>query len=215
MERDSIIFYKSFYEAIKNLPRDIQGEIYTAIMEYGLYGNEIENLKPVARSVFVLIKPQLDANNQRYLNGLKGGRPRQDETEQEPNDNQAITKHKPNVKDNDNVKEKEKVKDINNSIEEIYKAYPTKCQVRKASSGKTAKNKDQIKRLLEKGHTKEELLSTIGRYVDDCVRNGTYMKNFSTFLNNLPDYEEEEEAESTLPENDGGFRDFRIIDKPQ
>ncbi|MDR1089911.1 MAG: DUF6291 domain-containing protein, partial [Prevotella sp.] len=40
--RDSFIFYRSFYEAIENLPRDIQGEIYTAIMEYSLNGNETE-----------------------------------------------------------------------------------------------------------------------------------------------------------------------------
>ena len=58
--RDSFIFYKSFYEAIKDLPRDIQGEVYTAIMEYSLYGITTENLKPVARSIFTLIKPQID-----------------------------------------------------------------------------------------------------------------------------------------------------------
>lgn len=36
--RDSFVFYRSFYDAIKDLPRDVQGEIYTAIMEYSLYG---------------------------------------------------------------------------------------------------------------------------------------------------------------------------------
>lgn len=74
--RDSIVFYRSFYDAIKNLPRDIQGEIYTAIMEYSLYGNETDNLKPISRSVFTLIKPQIDANNKRFENGRKGGRPK-------------------------------------------------------------------------------------------------------------------------------------------
>ena len=92
--RDSFIFYRSFYEAIKDLPRDIQGEIYTAIMEYSLYGNEAENLKPVARSIFTLIKPQIDVNNKRFDNGCKGGRPK--------NDNQEETKSKPNYNDNKN-----------------------------------------------------------------------------------------------------------------
>ena len=105
------------------LPRDVQGEIYTAIMEYGLYGNETEQLKPIARSIFSLIKPQLDANNKRYENGRKGGRPRvnedQGQTEPKPNTNQAITKQKPNENVNVNVNdnEKEQKRDTNVSPE--------------------------------------------------------------------------------------------------
>ena len=105
------------------LPRDVQGEIYTAIMEYGLYGSETEQLKPIARSIFSLIKPQLDANNKRYENGRKGGRPRvnedQGQTEPKPNTNQAITKQKPNENVNVNVNdnEKEQKRDTNVSPE--------------------------------------------------------------------------------------------------
>lgn len=118
--RDSFIFYRSFYEAIKDLPRDIQGEIYTAIMEYSLYGNETENLKPIARSFFILIKPQIDINNKRFENGVKGGRPKskpepndnQTETKQKPNDNQTETKQKPNVNVNVNANENEYIPPI-------------------------------------------------------------------------------------------------------
>lgn len=60
MIRYSFIFYRSFYEALRDLPRDIQGEIYTAIMEYSLYGKETENLKPISRSVLTLIKHYID-----------------------------------------------------------------------------------------------------------------------------------------------------------
>lgn len=74
MERDSILFYRSFYEAIQGLQRDIQLEIYTAIMEYGLNGVVPDNLKPVARGMFALMKPVLDTNNVRFENGKKGGR---------------------------------------------------------------------------------------------------------------------------------------------
>ena len=73
MEKDGFIFKSSYYEAIKNLPRDIQGEIYTAIMEYGLYGNETESLKPVARSIFTLIKSSIDLSRKRSEAGQKGG----------------------------------------------------------------------------------------------------------------------------------------------
>ena len=100
MERESFVFYRSFYEGIKELPRDIQGEVLTAIMEYGLNGVTTENQKPITKAMFALIKPQLDANNQRFDNGKRGGRPKADcnqtETEIKPNHNQTITKLKPN-----------------------------------------------------------------------------------------------------------------------
>lgn len=103
MERESFVFYRSFYEAIKDLPRDVQSEIYTAIMEYGLYGRETEQLKPIARSIFMLVKPQIDANFKRFKNGCNGGRPTKKETEQKPNVNQKETEQKPNDNDNDNI----------------------------------------------------------------------------------------------------------------
>lgn len=100
MERESFVFYRSFYEGIKELPRDIQGEVLTAIMEYGLNGVTTENQKPITKAMFALIKPQLDANNQRFENGKRGGRPKADcnqtETETKPNHNQTKTKPKPN-----------------------------------------------------------------------------------------------------------------------
>ena len=109
--RDSFVFYRSFYDAIKDLPRDVQGEIYTAIMEYSLYGKETENLKPIARSVFTLMKPQIDVNNKRFENGKRGGRPKsedkpkgnQNETKEKSKNNQNETKDEPNVNVNDNV----------------------------------------------------------------------------------------------------------------
>ena len=69
MKRDSFIFYQSFYEAIVELPREVQGEVLTAIVEYGLYGETTESLKPIAKAMMLLIKPQIDANQKRYENG--------------------------------------------------------------------------------------------------------------------------------------------------
>lgn len=76
MERDSFVFYKSFYEAISDLPKDIRLEVLTAIIEYALYGRQPETLKPFARGMFTLIKPNIDTNNTRYENGRHGGRPK-------------------------------------------------------------------------------------------------------------------------------------------
>ncbi len=73
-KRDSFIFYRSFYEAIHELKDDIKLEVFTAITEYALYGKVPEELKPVAKGMFTLIKPNLDVNTARYENGKKGGR---------------------------------------------------------------------------------------------------------------------------------------------
>lgn len=78
MNRDSFLFYRSYYEAIKNLPDSTKLEVYNAVMEFGLYGNEIELHDGFARSIFTLIKPVLETNNKRFKGGKSGGRPRKE-----------------------------------------------------------------------------------------------------------------------------------------
>lgn len=102
------MFYRSFYEAIKRQPKKVQADIYNAVAEYALNGNEPQDDKSF--SIFYLIKPQIDANNQRYENGKNGGRPRKENqtiTKRKPNNNQSITKPKPNVNENVNANENE------------------------------------------------------------------------------------------------------------
>lgn len=117
MERESIVFYKSFYEAIKELDEKDRLSAFEAIIEYGLYGEEPEE-SGIVKAIFALVRPQIDANNKRYKNGLKGGRGNQDatelessinqdETKPEPKPNQDETKPKPNVNVNDNVNDNE------------------------------------------------------------------------------------------------------------
>ena len=120
MKRDSIIFYRSFYEAITELPIEIQGSIYTAIFEYSLNFNEVV-LDGLPKTIFTLIKPQLDANNKRYKNGLKGGRNKQEETKTEPKRNQNETKPEANKNVNDNVN-----KNINENDNDILLEKETK-----------------------------------------------------------------------------------------
>ena len=56
-----MVFYRSFYEAIKELPLDVQAKVYSAIFEYSLNFNEVV-LEGLPKTIFTLIKPQLDAN---------------------------------------------------------------------------------------------------------------------------------------------------------
>ena len=72
-------------------------------------------------------------------------------------------------------------------IDNIYLMYPTKCPISNRSTGKSKKNKDKIKTIL-KETSKEELSKTIVKYISECKTTNTFIKDFGTFLNNLPDY---------------------------
>lgn len=152
MKRESFVFYASWLDAIKNLPRDMQGEVLVAIVEYGIAGEMSADLKPITKALMSMVKPQIDINRARYENGKKGGRKasevvneNQTETKQKPNNNQNKTKTEPNatkgepnvnVYVNDNyIKENNKKKNIRFSpptIEEIQSYIQEKgyCRVK-------------------------------------------------------------------------------------
>lgn len=118
IERNSMVFYRGFYEAI----RDLDGEEFKmavcAIFEYGLNGREPEHMTGVAWMFFKMAKPQIDANNKKYLNGRKGGRPKTKQNQSEPDSNQNKPNNnqsEPNVNVNDNVNVNVNVNDNVNS----------------------------------------------------------------------------------------------------
>lgn len=119
-------------------------------------------------------------------NGSKGGRPK---AKKNRNDNLTNnlneTETKPKRKLNGTIRE-EKRREDNINIDEIYNKYPSKCPVKKSTTGKSLKNKEKIKGLL-KDYSKEHILEVIDLYIKECTKSNTYVKNFSTFLNNLPD----------------------------
>ena len=98
MRRDSFVFYRSFFEMAEEIANE--GErlrALEALLDYGLNGKVRKLQKGSMSSVlFGAFKPQIDANNERYLNGkkgaehgAKGGRPKKDKnptgvTEQNP-----------------------------------------------------------------------------------------------------------------------------------
>lgn len=99
-KRDSAIIYRSFYEAIKDLPEKNQAEMWTAIFEYSLNFKELE-LKGLSATVFKLIKPQLDANNKRYANGTKPKK-KQNGSKTEANEEQSASETEANKNENNN-----------------------------------------------------------------------------------------------------------------
>ena len=101
------------------------------------------------------------------------------------------------VKEKGEEEEKEKIK--KEVIDFIYGLYPTKCLIKNSSTGKSESNKTKIATIL-KTMSKDKLSKTIEKYKKDCVTDKVYMKNFSTFLNNLPDYDSKEIDPNELDE---------------
>ena len=175
MERESFVFYKSFYEAIKNLPTKNKVKIYQAIIEFALTGSEPTYLKGVENSIFLLIKPQILANNKKYENGCKGGRPSKNEksidnykenlTKAKPKQNQTITKVKPN----DNVNENENGNGAEKEKEETTKtANDFSFNSPKDKTAKTANGKRQTANDIPKGY--KELVEYLTENYD-CPEN--------------------------------------------
>lgn len=70
IQRESMVFYDSFFEAIAELPAEEFKKCACAILGYGLRG-EAPTTNGIERTIFVLVKPQIDKNNQRWQNAKK------------------------------------------------------------------------------------------------------------------------------------------------
>lgn len=108
---NSFVFYRSFFDAIEQASEEEQLQLYRGITLYALNGEE-PTFKGLLRAVWLVIKPQIEANYKRYLNGCKGaehgkkgGRPKQpqpqeDKTPTKPQETPTLT---PNDNYNVNV----------------------------------------------------------------------------------------------------------------
>ena len=140
---DSFVFYRSFYEALKFLDTETKCKAYNAICKYALDG-ELPTDEGMERAVFELVKPQIDANNRRRENGIKGkeygklgGRPKK--TPNKPLNNPDKTPRKPqanatetpnvNVNVNDNANDNVNVNE-NVNVNNISPSNPPKGEKR-------------------------------------------------------------------------------------
>jgi len=106
-DRDSFIFYKSYFQAGQVLDIEDRVKYYELIILYGFNPDNLtgfDEFPPMIKAMFPLIKPTMDKNYQLWLNGCKGGRPKnsnsasqnnQTETKPKPNNNQTKTKAEP------------------------------------------------------------------------------------------------------------------------
>lgn len=70
--RDSVIIYRSFYEALQGVNEKSYKKIMNATLKYAMDEIEPVGLSGLEQTVFLLAKPQIDSNNRKYLAGKKG-----------------------------------------------------------------------------------------------------------------------------------------------
>ena len=95
MKKETFLFYADWLNVIRDLPSEVQLEVYQAIAEYAIYGNLIE-LKPLAKVAFGFVKQTIDRDTQKYISisekrseaGKKGGRRLKDNELEESNEKQ-------------------------------------------------------------------------------------------------------------------------------
>lgn len=90
---------------------------------------------------------------------------------------------------------REKVIEVSDDdVNDVYKAYPTRDkQNGNRPLSKGAKSKTLIRAILERGLvTKDVLIKIIHQELKYNEDTGKWLKDFNTFLNNLPDLEVEE-----------------------
>ncbi len=158
---ESMIFYRSFYEALKLLPTDEDKvEALISILELGLNGTDVTPDSPAPAVVYVMAKPQILANHERRGNGSKGGRPKKLKTIGFENENHRLLNEKPNVNVNVNVNDNDNDNENENDIE-IGKdtSVPTK---------RPSKHKHgEYKHVLLTDEEKEKLYTEYGQCLTD------------------------------------------------
>ena len=70
--RKQFTFYRSYYEALRKLPKSQRLKALEAVISYALDGNEPENLNDVQMMAFLLIRPTLDTGRKKALAGQLG-----------------------------------------------------------------------------------------------------------------------------------------------
>ena len=71
--RNQFTFYRSYFDAIQELPKAERADIILAVCDYAIYETEPEGLSPAASMAFKLIRPTLDSGRRKAENGAKGG----------------------------------------------------------------------------------------------------------------------------------------------
>ena len=131
MERGSFLIYRSFAEVMCDLSDEDAGRLFKAISAYALDGEEPE-LSGTLSGYFKLMKPQFDANRQKYENGCKS------KTKTKPNEEQVGSK--PEAKQKQTRSKTEANQKLNGANENDNENDNDKC-IKKNTSKEVLKEK--------------------------------------------------------------------------
>lgn len=98
-DRDGFFFYRSFWDAVNQLPAKDQLPILKAVILFGLDGTEPDKLTPTQNAFYLLAKPVLVKGRNKAANGKKGG------SKTKANGKQTASKTEANGKQIENKKE--------------------------------------------------------------------------------------------------------------
>ena len=124
MSNDSFVFYRSFYDAMQELNQKDKQNVLNAVLDYAFLDREPEHLKGNIKSIFILIKPQIDANRRKRESGAKGGKQKGENAKKAiqtlPEKNSTLnstlnSRENTNVNVNNNVKKNVNV-NVNNEM---------------------------------------------------------------------------------------------------
>ena len=155
MSNDSFVFYRSFYDAMQELNQKDKQNVLNAVLDYAFLDREPEHLKGNIKSIFILIKPQIDANRRKRESGAKGGKQKGENAKKAiqtlPEKNSTLnstlnSRENTNVNVNNNVK-----KNVNVNNEMTIDDDLTFFQEKRL----TNKSVEEIKDFIAKGMSKE------------------------------------------------------------
>lgn len=99
-KRFQFTFYNSFYQAIQNLEsKEDQADFYNAICNYALNGVE-PNFTGMLKMAWELIRPNLESSRKKAEAGKKGGQNKQNESKNDNDNIQELSKIQANDKQN-------------------------------------------------------------------------------------------------------------------
>ena len=189
--RDTMLFYRSFYEAINELNAEHRATLYDAIFEYGLNFKEPQ-LTGICKTIWTLIKPQIDANIKRFQNG-KQPKDKQTGSKTEANNKQDESKPEANNNNNNNNNNnfnnnKNNNKELNILFDVFWNLYDKKVSKQKAEAKwNKLKDDDRVK-----------IIDTLPAFLAR-IKDKQFQPNPDTYLNNR---RWEDELPATKPAND-------------
>ncbi|MBD5228841.1 MAG: hypothetical protein HDS69_02195 [Bacteroidales bacterium] len=151
MSQDSIVIFRSYIDAIAELPAELYKEVSRVLYAYAFDGIEPgEDASPTARALFIALKSQIDFNVARYeravRNGSKGGAPKG--TRNNPNGRRGKRTNQELTETNQELTNPEKlvISEVEGGIEtveavEVVASEDVQEQPKKAKKGKKGLDK--------------------------------------------------------------------------